>query len=146
MSDSQSRNTFQPRRWRSWSSNLSRWILAPIFFVQYKALAPLCSLCFRAGQFLPCQKSPSQKTTTRCFVKTMSGLPGRSLTFFRKRRPIPHSTWRSCISHFVSMDLVADKTRLAVGDEAVSKRGTRIRCIYGIHLTLTVISAAGETS
>ncbi len=65
----------------------SRLMLSSIFSIQYSGLFPLASLHRSTGQFFPCQKSPSQKTTTRSSGKTISGLPGSVLTFRLKRSP-----------------------------------------------------------
>lgn len=78
MSLSQIRRTVHPSSVstavRSWSR--SKFLL--IFASQYRALCPLRRLVRRLWRSLPCQKSPSQNTTTRCLEKTMSGRPTMS--------------------------------------------------------------------
>jgi hypothetical protein len=54
----------------------SRSIFRAIFAGQYRGFVPRSSLGLSVFQFLPCQKSPSQKTATRARLNTMSGLPG----------------------------------------------------------------------
>lgn len=49
------------------------------------------SLCSQVGNRHPCQKSPSMKTATLSFEKTMSGDPSNRFSFRRKRKPY----WRS---------------------------------------------------
>ena len=50
------------------------------------------NLCSHAGSRHPCQKSPSMKTATFFFEKTISGDPGNPLQFRWKRRPIFRSS------------------------------------------------------
>lgn len=128
MSSSQRRTTFQP----SWPSRMSfsrsRRMFVLILLIQYFAFGPRLNLRRRVSQFLPCQKSPSQNTTSRARGNTTSGLPGSSETFFRNRSLSLHSSERSSRSHFVSEDLLATITALACGDEDThfSKEGRRL--------------------
>jgi hypothetical protein len=87
---------------------------------------PSLSFARSPDQFRPCQKSPSQKTTTRTVLKTISGLPGRVLTFLRYRSPIRHNLRRKINSCFVSRLRLARLAReLAVdAGKRPSKDGT----------------------
>ena len=95
--------TFQPM-----CRNLAkfRWSLfrvSSIFFFQNFGY-----LCFHCGNLYPCQKSPSKNTTSLAFGKTMSGLPGRFLTCFRKRKPRLCSSDRTILSGLVFLPFMRD--------------------------------------
>jgi hypothetical protein len=90
---------------------LSRLMLLRIFSFQYdeypsnssfKEFKPL------TAQLWPCQKSPSQKIAIFAFVSTISGLPGKVLTFTLYRRPCDQSALRKVISGFVLLDFIED--------------------------------------
>src|SRR6266496_1338999 len=91
-----------------------------ILLIQYVALEPAFSRARRVLQFLPCQKSPSQKTATRDLMKTTSGRPGSLATCRRYRRPSEDSAFRSCCSALV----LADRLRLFTCD-AVREDGRK---------------------
>lgn len=55
------------------------------------------------GQSWPCQKQPCTNTAILCRGNTMSGLPGRSLRWSRKRRPLAWSKRLTAISGAVSL-------------------------------------------
>jgi len=52
--------------------------LVAIFSNQQVGFAPFLRALLSIFHLLPCQKSPSQKTTNRTFRNTKSGRPGRS--------------------------------------------------------------------
>ena len=103
ISVSQSLITLQPSASSKALFSLSRSILLSIFDSQYSAFVPWQSFDFCSSQLRPCQKSPSQKTATRARTKTISGLPGKSPTFFRYLKPVRHSSHRSVFSCCVSV-------------------------------------------
>ena len=84
-SHSQTTITFQPRAWSSCCWRKSRSTLPFIFFSQNSALF------FGQTKYLQpsclCQKHPLIKMHVLYLGRMMSGLPGRSLTFFRYRNP-----------------------------------------------------------
>src|SRR6185437_15104293 len=103
MSDSQTRITVQPSAESTRVVLRSRRRFDLIFSTQYEAFVPERSFASRVLHCLPCQKSPSQKITIRAAEKTMSGFPGRLLTFLRYRSPCCQSCRRKAISGFVSL-------------------------------------------
>jgi hypothetical protein len=75
----------------------SRRLFFWIFLTQNSESRP-----FHNGNRYPCQKSPSTKTTIRSCTNTMSGVPGREETCFRKRHPLLKSSERTRVSMLVS--------------------------------------------
>ena len=75
---SQTRTTVQPSARRTRATCRSRWRFRSIFATQYDAFQPSASLPFLVDHLRPCQKSPSQKTTTRCLAITKSGRPSNA--------------------------------------------------------------------
>ena len=72
---SQTRTTVQPSARSRRVTCRSRWRFRSIFATQYDAFQPSASLPFLFDHLRPCQKSPSQKTTTRCLAIAKSGRP-----------------------------------------------------------------------
>ena len=120
MSLSQSLITVQPARFSDAVCSRSRLIFEAIFARQYAAFEPTASFFVSAGQFLPCQKSPSQKTITFDDGKTMSGLPRIVSTFFLKRKPERHSSRRKISSCSVSRLVLRRFARLLFFEEGES--------------------------
>jgi hypothetical protein len=118
-SDSQTLITFQPRFFSASVERLSRSMLVAIFLVQYEGLGPRLKRTRFFDQFRPCQKSPSQKIASRNRLTTMSGLPGRLRTFFRKRNPEFQSALRNSFSALVSDDLMRASALLAFVDDGL---------------------------
>jgi hypothetical protein len=117
ISDSQIRTTAHPSFLRAKLFRMSLAIFDSIFRTQYVALEPDLSFALRTRQSRPCQKSPSQKTTTRGLAKTRSGFPGNRFTFFRYRYPRCHRAVRKRISHFVSFERFRESVSDALADE-----------------------------
>lgn len=139
-SDSHTRTTRQRRR-RSWRvTRVSRCMFVSIFAIQYVALLPLASRSLRLGHFLPCQKSPSTKTTTLRLTITMSGFPGSCLQCNRNLSPSRHSSLRNITSEAVCLLGTAALTRDASGElgEYDVNRGTGMK---GVRLS-KIISRA----
>src|SRR6516165_11410798 len=120
MSLSHSLITVHPWRWSDVVFSRSRRMFETIFAHQYAPFEPAASFGFTAGQFLPCQKSPSQKTISFADGKTMSGLPGIDSTFFLNRKPARHNSRRRITSCSVSRRQFRRFARLAVGEAGES--------------------------
>ena len=104
MSVSQNRRTAQPALSSRALLTRSRFRFPSTLEIQYSALCPPRSLTRNSFQSLPCQKSPSQKTTTFCRKKTKSGLPGKDETFFLYLNPAFQRVLRRSISWRVSLE------------------------------------------
>ena len=76
MSVSQTRTSVQPAASRARWFLQSRATLRCTLATQYVELWPRLSFARRFSRSRPCQKSPSQKTTTRSRGNTISGRPG----------------------------------------------------------------------
>jgi len=126
MSVSQSRITVHPSRRSIRVFRRSRAMLASIFASQYCAFVPLASRSRRRSQLRPCQKSPSQNTTTRALRNTMSGFPGRSVACSRYRAPERHNCFRRISSARVFRDRFPRFAREAASDAGLKPeyRGT----------------------
>jgi len=94
ISFSQNRTTCHPILCNSFVCIMSRLIFVSIFWIQYWAFFLYFNSLLNFFQFLPCQKSPSQKTTTLAELKTKSGFPGSFLTCNLYRRPSRHTWFR----------------------------------------------------
>ena len=70
-------------------------------------IAPFLELRSQSWPARPCQKSPSQKTTTRTRGKTISGFPGSSRVFLRKRVASRQRADRNRASARVPLDRLA---------------------------------------
>ena len=103
MSVSQRRTTRHPCAFSAAVCCKSRWMFRAIFATQYAALCRFFSWRLSRGQSRPCQKSPSQNTTTRARQKTRSGFPGRPCAFFLYRTPSLQTSERSNNSGIVSV-------------------------------------------
>src|SRR5579859_3010316 len=83
ISCSQSRMTVQSAARKRLKFRWSRLLFARSFDLQNSD-----NLCSHVGNRHPCQKSPSMKTATFFFKKTISGDPSNLLQFRWKRRPV----------------------------------------------------------
>src|SRR5258708_186463 len=93
-------------------------MLRSILAVQYAPLVPRVSFARRLSMSRPCQKSPSQKTATLSRQNTISGQPGRALSFTRYRSPVAHNARRSLSSHRVSYFLLAARAAMLARSDA----------------------------
>jgi len=103
ISCSQSRTTRQPRlrSFRKLLRSLCR-------FLRILSRQNGCRVFSQAGKRYPCQKSPSMKIAILSRCSTMSGLPGRSLTFFLNRQPCLKSSDLTSRSKSLSLVLTRD--------------------------------------
>ena len=90
----------QPSLLRSVSLSASLATFLRNFFSQYSTFVFGLDACSQEGW--RCQKHPCTKMTDQYFGNTMSGLPGRSLRWRRKRNPSPWAMRRTTSSGFVS--------------------------------------------
>ena len=97
----QTRTTVQPSPRSRRVTCRSRWRFRSIFATQYDAFQPSASLPFLFDHLRPCQKSPSQKTTTRCLAITKSGRPINAGGCKRYRTPAAQRAFRKRISGVV---------------------------------------------
>ena len=72
------------------------------------------------GQSWPCQKQPCARTTALYLGKTMSGFPGRRLSWRRNRNPRENNPFRRNISGLVSFPRIPDIIRLRVARLTIS--------------------------
>lgn len=70
----------------------------------------------------PCQKQPFIKTTTPYFGNTISGFPGRRLSFFLNRNPWAKRNLLTNTSGFVSLPVIFDIIRLRSLFEKISAK------------------------
>jgi hypothetical protein len=111
VSHSQMVNTAQPDLLSS-SSFLRSLARLAANFVAQNSIRVLGVVAF--GQFLcRCQKQPFTNTTVRCFERTRSGVPGRSLRWSRNRNPNACSALRTFSSGRVSYRLTLRMMLLA---------------------------------
>lgn len=116
MSDSQNLSTNQPSLRSRLFTNLSLLIFPSIFSIQYLRLILNWPDAFRLFHLLPCQKSPSQKTATFDFEKTISGFPGSFEENSRYFKPRNDKTFRRANSGSVFLLRTADMILLLMGE------------------------------
>lgn len=119
---SQIRTTCQPAFTSSLETARSLLRFRAILAIQYSALCRRSNERLRRAQCRPCQKSPSQKTTTRAARKTISGLPGKSGAYLRYRSPSLVSSRRSSTSCNESVFRFARFDRDAASEAGLSPR------------------------
>ncbi len=89
--------------------NLRKFFLSRARFLAILVFQKSASLFSHSGKRYPCQKSPSIKTATRAFLRTMSGLPGRALAWIRNLRPRLSNALRTNfsipVSRFFTLDI-----------------------------------------
>ena len=105
-SHSQITMTLQPSLRRSAWLRASRTTFLRNLFSQYSTFVFGLDAILQEGW--RCQKHPCTKITDRYFGKTMSGQPGRSFRWRRKRNPSPWAMRRTASSGFVSRLLIRD--------------------------------------
>jgi hypothetical protein len=137
ISDSHTRITVQPAARRDRVSRRSRARFALILANQYSALCLSASFRRNEGHARPCQKSPSDKTTTLAWSITKSGQPGNEATFVLKRIPRRFSARPSSSSGCVPDRLFARFARDEASELGLSpvKLGARrlARCTTSSH-------------
>jgi len=118
---SQTRMTLHPASSSCAVTLRSRSTFDRSFAIQYGALCPDASRVSLVSRSRPCQKSPSQNTTTLAAVNTMSGRPASPCKASRKRSPLDQSARRRMTSHFVfALMLAPQADRRAPSDAATS--------------------------
>lgn len=112
-------STLQPD-WLSLSDWFASLVLFPSIFAFQKSVRVFGSLKYR--QLCPCQKQPWIKMAARYFGRIRSGLPGRSLTCMRKRRPRACRAFLMIISGAVFLPLILDIMRDRVSASIISTK------------------------
>jgi hypothetical protein len=117
-------NTVNPIFLRCLVLRRSRLIFASILLTQYSILilnAFFNSLYPRVLHSRPCQKSPSTNNAKRNREKTISGLPGKPLTFTRYLNPRLYNSFLNRISGRVSFDGMRFIIRDVTAESRISK-------------------------